>query len=360
MSYSPGSTHRSKARDRISRVKKWCVVLASLVVLGLIAWPVLDHFGVFSDKGESIRFNRKPGGGQATQAGDTRTLMPTGPEADFRVESTLDDGTKIAVTTLHGAKSGFTGPVWVWAPKQYDDPAYAKSGFPVMIALPGGAGFPKNYWMGTDLHLQSSITAWAEEGKSLPFLVVMPVLNPVPESKGVYYDASDIPGQPKMGTWLTEDVPDLVKANFRTLKARDGWCFMGSSTGGFAGLKSVLQKPDKFKAVIASGPDIVPDSRLWAGHEQERQQNNPQVLAQDLIARGGPDVYIAFQVGTKEKKAMADVKQFIATYGNRGPVHTMLREIPNGSHNARTYVPSMGEGPIQWISAHMEGPVPHG
>ncbi|KJY42137.1 hypothetical protein VR41_09250 [Streptomyces sp. NRRL B-1568] len=322
----------------------------------MVAWPVLRHLEVFSDKGEHISFAQGPGP-IGVQTGDSRTSMPTGPEADFTIESTLDDGTKIAQTTLHGAKSGFTGQVWVWAPLQYKDPKYAKSGFPVLIALPGGAGYPKNYWMGgNDLKLQPSIATWSEEGKSLPFIVVMPVLNPAPDDRGIYWDGSDIPGQPKMGTWLTEDVPNLVKANFRTLKSRDGWAFMGSSTGGFAGLKAVLKHPDKFKAVIASGPDIVPDSPLWKGHEKERQENNPQVLAKRLGARKGPDVYLAFQVGTKErKKTMADVKKFIAEHG-KGPVHTMLLEIPNGSHNAATYVPGMGEGPIEWVSKHMQGP----
>ncbi|GAA3027845.1 hypothetical protein GCM10020000_00350 [Streptomyces olivoverticillatus] len=152
--------------------------------LGMVAWPVLRHLEVFSDKGEHISFAQGPGP-IGVQTGDSRTSMPTGPEADFTIESTLDDGTKIAQTTLHGAKSGFTGQVWVWAPLQYKDPKYAKSGFPVLIALPGGAGYPKNYWMGgNDLKLQPSIATWSEEGKSLPFIVVMPVLNPAPRRPG--------------------------------------------------------------------------------------------------------------------------------------------------------------------------------
>ncbi|MEJ8640681.1 alpha/beta hydrolase-fold protein [Streptomyces sp. MS1.HAVA.3] len=272
---------------------------------------------------------------------------------------TLPDGTHVAVTTLDGKKSGFKGKVWVWAPKEYGDPKFAKSGFPVMIALPGGAGFPNNYWMGTDLGLQTSIGKWYAEGKSKPFILAMPVLNPEPDDKGIYWDGSDIPGQPKMGTWLTEDVPDLMKANFRTVKSRDGWAFMGSSTGGFAGLKAVLKHPDKFKAVIASGPDIVPDSSLWKGHDKEKAENNPEVLAKQLIDRKGPDVYLAFQVGDSEnnKKTLPDVQKFIATFGNKGPVHTDLRVIKGGQHNAKTYVPNMGEGPVQFISKVMEGPV---
>ncbi|MFJ3921939.1 alpha/beta hydrolase [Streptomyces sp. NPDC090022] len=356
--------HEAGAPRRPARARRWIIAGVSVLALGGIAAGVMTYFEIppFTDKGSSVSFGKGNGGaGQAggnQQASHSKILMPTGPAADFKNSMTLPDGTHVAVTTVTGKKSGFTGKVWVWAPKEYEDPKYAKSGFPVLIALPGGAGYPNNYWMGTDLGLQTSISKWYHEGKSKPFILVMPVLNPQPDDKGIYWDGSDIPGQPKMGTWLTEDVPDFTKANFRTIKSRDGWAFMGSSTGGFAGLKAVLQHPDQFKAVIASGPDIVPDSPLWKGHDKEKAENNPEVLAKQLIDKKGPDVYLAFQVGTNEsnKKTLPDVQKFIATYG-KGPVHTSLRVIEGGQHNAKTYVPNMGEGPIQFISKVMEGPV---
>lgn len=325
-----------------------------------------------SDEGDPVSFDgptanapaaEQSGGGsgggttdKAAAEAAAKTLMPTGPKAAFTTQNTLGDGTKIGVTTLDGKKSGFQGKVWVWAPEEYFDPKYANSGFPVLIALPGGNGYPKNYWMGTDLKLQSSISKWSKEGKSLPFIVVMPVLNPDAE---YYYDGSDIPGRPKMGTWMTEDVPDFVKANFRTFKSRDGWAFMGSSSGAFVGLKSVLQHPDKFKAVIASGPDTVPDSPLWSGHEAQRQANNPEKLAKALSAKPDTkdnDVYLAFQIGTKES-GMKSLKDFIRDYG-KGPVKTRLQVIQDGEHNAKTYVKGMGDGTIQWISEHMQAPIP--
>ncbi|MCB5169038.1 esterase family protein [Streptomyces bambusae] len=292
------------------------------------------------------------GTGSAQSEAERLTRLPTGPKARFTQESTLDDGTAIAVTTLAGRKSGFTGKVWVWAPKQYFEPRYARSGFPVLIALPGGRGYPKNYWIGAGLKLQSSIARWSQEGGSLPFLVVMPVLNA--DGKH-FYDGSDIPGQPRMGTWLAQDVPDFVRANFRTFKSRDGWAFMGSSSGGFVGLKTVLKYPDQFKAVIASGPDLVPDSPLWKGYEEERAADNPANLAAALIARGGPDVYLAFQIGTTET-GMGNLRKFIGNFG-RGPVKTRLQVIPGGTHNAKSYIRGMGEGSMHWISEQMQPPI---
>ncbi|MFF2193826.1 alpha/beta hydrolase-fold protein [Streptomyces sp. NPDC058157] len=347
---------------RKSKAKKWIIAGVTVLALAGIGAGVMAYFEIppFSDKGEAVSFGKPGGGGQAggKQAPNSKMSMPTNPTAQFKNASTLSDGTHVAVTELDGKKSGFKGKVWVWAPKEYNDPKFAKSGFPVMIALPGGAGYPVNYWMGTDLKLQASISKWYSEGKSKPFILAMPVLNPEPD-KGIYWDGSDIPNQPKMGTWLTDDVPDLMRENFRTIKSRDGWAFMGSSTGGFASLKAVLKYPEKFKAAICSGPDIVPDSPLWKGFDKEKAENNPEVLAKQLIdKKGSPDVYLAFQVGDNEsnKKTLPDVQKFVSTY-TKGPIHTTLRVIPGGEHNAKTYVPNMGEGPIEFISKVMEGPV---
>ncbi|QHC24229.1 alpha/beta hydrolase [Streptomyces sp. GS7] len=316
-----------------------------------------------SENGNPVDFNAgaKGDGGTPVKPVDSDTVMPTGPKSDFRITRTLDDGTHIGRATLKGAKSGVTGSVWVWAPKEYSDPKYAKSGFPVLMALPGGLGSPQdkngvtNYWVGGDIKLQENLAKWTAEGKSLPFIVVMPMLNPDTR----YHDGSDIPGQQKMGTWLTEDVVDLTKANFRTFKSRDGWAFMGSSSGGFAGFKSVLKSPQKFKAAIASGPDIVPDSPMWTGHQKEKDANNPEKLAAQLLKKGGPDVYIAFQAGSKESptSVVNPIRKFREKYG-KGPIHTSMQLIPGGRHNAWDYQKGMAAGSLKFISDHLKAPIP--
>ncbi|KIF06836.1 hypothetical protein PL81_05270 [Streptomyces sp. RSD-27] len=361
-----GAGGRRKSRRTIGIA----VGVVGALVLGGGAFAAYENEW-FDGNGQAVSFgkNHQPAagtdGGQATKGaspsaspsptptGDPDVQLPAGPKSDFKQTTKLDDGTVIAKTRLAGAKSGFEGDVWVWAPKEYDDPKYAKSAFPVLIALPGGNGFPTNYWADRSLGLQKAISEGVQAGTSLPFVVIMPVLNP---DNKYYYDGADIPGQPKMGTWIAEDVPDFARANFRTYKSRDGWAFMGSSSGAFVGMKTLLQYPDRFKAVIASGGEIVPDSPLWKGHQAEMDANNPEKLAEKLIASGGPDVYINFQVGTKES-GKDRMTKFVQQYG-KGPVKTTIRDIQNGEHNGWHYVRGMKEGSLEWVSKVLKGPKP--
>ncbi|GAA3381923.1 alpha/beta hydrolase [Streptomyces racemochromogenes] len=352
-------------RPKRSRAKLWiggAVVAALLAGGGGYAYWGTDWF---DGNGEDVTFAKpKPpaqgagegsGGGAAATGPDPDVSLPAGPAAQFKQTTKLDDGTRISKTRLKGAKSGFEGDVWVWTPKEYDDPKYANSAFPVMIALPGGNGYPDNYWATMpNIGLQKAIAEASAKGTGLPFVLVMPLLNP--DNKN-YYDGSDIPGQPKMGTWIAEDVPDLAKANFRTYKSRDGWAIMGNSSGAFVGLKQVMQHPEKFRGVIANGGETAPDSPLWKNNKAEMDANDPAKLAQKLIQSKGPEVYVNFQYGTKEG-GRERLEKFQRENG-KGPIKIDLYEIKGGDHNGWDYVRGMKEQGLEALSKVMKGPKPN-
>ncbi|MFI6939142.1 alpha/beta hydrolase [Streptomyces sp. NPDC050418] len=339
---------------RLKRLKRpYVTVVITTVAIAAALVAVLRPDG----QRERTSFGGPEQTGQATQQarahqGTDGVRLPTNPR-EWETQRTLADGTTIGVTTLHGAKSGFTGKVWVWAPKEYKDPKYAHSAFPVLIALPGSYGFPNNYWWGTDFALQEKVAQAVAQGRSKPYIIVMPVQNP---NRDNYYDGADIPGQPKMGTWMSEDVPELVKENFRTFASPSAWGFFGSSSGGYIGIKTALQHPDRFGFAIAGGPDTFPDSPLWNGHEKEKQADNPEQLAADLIRRGGPvKVRITMLMGDKETRDLPRIKDFIARY-DKGPVALGLHMIANAGHDGYKYGAALFDGPLEQISRYVPGP----
>ncbi|MCC3774389.1 hypothetical protein K6I33_003618, partial [Streptomyces sp. UNOB3_S3] len=95
------------AETRATRARRRLVVVSSVAALGTAAWPAMSFFEVppFTDKGEPVSYG---GVGRAVSGkpADSRTLLPTGPEAAFTNAETLGDGSKIGVVTLEGGKSG--------------------------------------------------------------------------------------------------------------------------------------------------------------------------------------------------------------------------------------------------------------
>ncbi|MFE6848416.1 alpha/beta hydrolase [Streptomyces sp. NPDC057686] len=343
-----------------------------------------------SSDGDPVSFAPKESAtpGETKVASDVR--MPTNPRT-WDPQRTLADGTRVVHVDLKGAKSGFTGRVWAWVPKQYDRPEYKNSAFPVLMALPGAVGYPTNYFFSKEFRLQERMGEAADKGESLPFIVIMPVLN---ANKDTYYDGSDIPGQPKMGTWISDDVPDLVRENFRTYADPKGWGFFGSSSGGYVGMKMVLQYPERFSVAIAGGPDAAPDSPLWNGHPKEKQENSPAWLAEQLIKKsggaGGPSsspsssakadakaspkpknspapsaatgpttghkVSISFLMGTKEPKAEVAALDKLRQEITKGPIETKVTSF-EGGHDGYKYTDTLFNGDLKWMSDRMRGPV---
>ncbi|MCG6493265.1 esterase family protein [Kitasatospora sp. A2-31] len=277
----------------------------------------------------------------------SKVLMPTGPAAPMTKARDTAAGA-IMVTTLNGLKSGVSGKVWIWLPPEYNDPKYAKTGFPVLTLYAGGQSNGYNTWTDNQLPIQEENVALVKAGKAHPFIMVMPVQNFTADEKNAL-DCSDIPGQPKMGTWMAEDIPDFVRANFRTLKGRDGWGVMGASTGGFCSAKLALQHPDKFKAAVPIDGYFNPDSGLWKGHETERQANSPDVM----VSQGKADVKMLVTAGGANPYETKLVKAWVAKAAP--PLSLEYYEQPGGKHLTSDFK-KMIPDTLQWLSKNLAGP----
>lgn len=304
--------------------------------------------GSSSSAGSPSATGAAPAGtGSATPAAAGKVLMPTGPAANLSKSRDTTAG-PIMMTKLTGAKSGVTGQVWVWLPPEYNDPKYAKTGFPVLTLFAGGQSNGYNTWTDNQLPIQEENERLVKEGKSHPFIMVMPVQNFNGDEKNAL-DCSDIPGQPKMGTWMAEDIPDFVRANFRTVKGRDGWGVMGASTGGFCSAKLALQYPQVYKAAVPIDGYFIPDSGLWKGHDTERAANNPDVL----VAEGKAEVNMLVTAGGANPYETKVVKSWVAKAAP--PVKIEYYEQPGGKHLTSDFK-KMIPDTLVWLTAHLAPP----
>jgi len=108
--------------------------------------------------------------------------------------------------------------VLVWLPPQYSQKAYTHAEFPVIQLFSGNPGSPAAWFHGLSgpQILQRAIDA----GAARPVILVSAAINVDPPHNP---DCSDIPGGPKVATWLAHDVRNLVLTAFRTRADRAGW-----------------------------------------------------------------------------------------------------------------------------------------
>ncbi|GJF34621.1 hypothetical protein KNE206_73210 [Kitasatospora sp. NE20-6] len=329
-----------RARARAARFRSLPAGAAALALAAAVA-----GCGSAAPSGSQDRAAARtaPGG----PPGRGKVLMPSGPAAELTKARDTAAG-PILLTTLHGAKSGVTGKVWVWLPPQYHDPEYASHGFPVLTLYAGGQSAGYNTWTDEQLPVQEIDARLAKEGRAHPFILVMPVQNlDAAESKAL--ECSDIPGRPRMGTWMAEDVPDFVRANFRTVRGRDGWGLMGASTGAFCSAKLALQHPDVFRAAVPIDGYYDPDSPLWKGHEQERRANSPR----ELVAQGRADVRMLATAGGANTYETGLVKAWVKRAVP--PVTVEYYEQPGGKHLTSDFG-RMIPVALEWLSRNLTGP----
>jgi len=288
----------------------------------------------------------------APSASSTAVSLPTGPRTALKLAENTSVG-PIYETTLHGAKSGVSGKVWVWLPPQYNDPRYAHYGFPVVTMYSGGASSGYNTWTDQQqLPIQAEDVALAKQGKASPFIMIMPIQN-FHDDDNRLLDCSDIPGHPKMATWMGEDVPDFARANFRTLTNRDGWGVMGASTGGLCSAKLALQFPQTFSTAVPIDGYFIPDSLYWKGYQAAWKANNPQLM----VAGSTADVSMLVTAGGAEPYEQGVVQAFVKAARTAPSVHLTYYVLPHADHltsDFKRLIPMT----LEYLTQHLAHPTP--
>ena len=195
-------------------------------------------------------------GGAATQApniavrGSTARVSAHVPPLSRPVGSN-----RLLSYTVHGRLSGLTGSVLVQLPAGYTSAAAATKRYPVLEAFNGYPSEPIN-WVRV-LRIGQTIQHLVHAHALRPTVVVIPQIE-MPQgvdTEGV----NGGPGQPKVETWLTRDVPDWTAQHFRVKAHRNAWATVGYSAGGYVAAMATILHSAQYGAGIVLGGYFRPD-----------------------------------------------------------------------------------------------------
>lgn len=145
-----------------------------------------------------------------------------------------------------GPASGISLPVLIWAPRTWRE----EKNLAVIELLPSFPGAPDA--MPKQLNLDAVLTRAIDTGEIPPTVVVIPHV--AIDSREP--DAFDLPGRPKVATWVGRDIPAMLVANFPVSTDAHRWAIGGMSAGGYSGPALGALLSDTFSHIVSfSGAD---------------------------------------------------------------------------------------------------------
>jgi enterochelin esterase-like enzyme len=264
-----------------------------------------------------------------------------------------EDG--FAETTLSGRASGITSQVYVWTPPQYAADPHTQ--FPVLELLHGVWGSPDG-WMGP-MNVVAHLEAAESSGAVHPYILVVPEITPIAghTTPRDNEECSNIPGDANLDTWLTQDVRNMVIADFRAEPAGAGWGLMGYSTGGFCAAKLVLQHPGLYQAAVSLSGYYTPDSMELSDDPELARADSPLWLightrtpavsllmtasAQDRVDPASETAQMIAAAQANPLSRATEVQSFVAPLG--------------GGHNQSAWEKMLPTA-FTWLSQRLTGP----
>jgi hypothetical protein len=267
------------------------------------------------------------------------------PAATIQTQHLVQPGEgSVAVVQVHGAVSGSNGPVLVWRPPQYDQPAYARTRFPVLMVLPGQPSTPSV--MFSHFNFGAVATRAIDEHLVKPFVAVFPPLmtNPPRDT-----ECTDVANGPKAESWLADDVRTAVLRDARVTPTRTPWAVAGYSTGGFCAAKLMLAHPRLFTQAAGFGGYYQPltdhtTGNLFGGSRTRFDDNSPLWLYER--GRLLPGHRLLLITGAQDRDSYASTEAMLAA--TRGDPDVSSLVFPTGGHNYRNYAGAMPDV-LRWL-----------
>jgi putative esterase len=255
---------------------------------------------------------------------------------------------RLQQVVIRGKRTGLSsGPGYVYLPPQYFQPAYARTRFPVVLALTGYPGLA-----GGIIHrlaLPAVAAQLMANGRVQPTVYVMLTVSPLFPADT---ECTDIPGGPQVASFLAQDVPRAVEKTFRVTASPAGWGVLGYSTGGYCAVKLAMMYPDRFSAAVSmagyyQGVRGHPVPGLWGGSIGYWHENSPGWRLRHLPP---PPVSVLVTSSRVGDGSLPGTLAFLREI--RPPMRGYSLIVPEGGHNFRIWNRELTPC-LKWLSRQL-------
>jgi S-formylglutathione hydrolase FrmB len=255
---------------------------------------------------------------------------------------------KVLEVTVRGEHTGIVSVAdYVYLPPQYFQPAYARTRFPVVLAL---TGYPNDPWsIVIRLGLPATAARLTAGGQIGPAVyVMMNVSVALPRDT----ECTNVPAGPQALTFLAQDVPMAVERTFRVQSGRSGWSVIGYSTGGYCAAKLAMMDPYQFSSAVslAGYYTAIKDNttgNLYGGSAAFQDENNLDWRLSHLPA---PPVSVLVTSSRAGERDLPGTLAFLRLI--RPPMQGYSLILPQGGHNYGTWERQLPQS-LEWMSRRL-------
>jgi enterochelin esterase-like enzyme len=260
---------------------------------------------------------------------------------------------EVLQVTVRGEHTGIASLAnYIYLPPQYFQKAFARTRFPVVLAL---TGYPNDPWsIVKRLMVPATAARLVDQGKIGPAVyVMMNVSVALPRDT----ECTNAPGGPQAQTFLAEDVPLSVERTFRVESGRSGWAVIGYSTGGYCAAKLAMMYPSQFSAAVSMAGyyTAIKDSttgNLYGGSPAYQNENN---LDWRLTHLPPPPVSVLVTSSRVGEKDLPGTLAFLRLI--RPPMQGYSLIVAQGGHNYRTWNRQLPQS-LEWIDQRLTPALP--
>jgi enterochelin esterase-like enzyme len=260
---------------------------------------------------------------------------------------------EVLQVTVRGEHTGISSQAnYVYLPPQYFQKAFARTRFPVVLAL---TGYPNDPWsIVKRLAVPATAARLVNQGRIGPAVyVMMNVSVALPRDT----ECTNVPGGPQAQTFLSVDVPLAVERTFRVESGRHGWAVLGYSTGGYCAAKLAMMDPDQVSAAVSMAGyyTAIKDSttgNLYGGSRAYQNENN---LNWRLTHLPAPPVAVLVTSSREGEKDLPGTLAFVRLI--RPPMQGYSLIVAQGGHNYRTWNRQLPQS-LEWIDQRLTPALP--